>query len=170
MAAGMRLDAGSLAAFTQEFTRVCNQAIAPEMLAGRASFDCDARIGELSQATVRTLDTLGPFGRDNPRICLRLRGVRINGRPNTMGRDNSHMFFFVSDAASPMISMRVIAWRGAELIRDCPSGGPLTCWFVPLFPITARRLNANSLISQPTESGYCSGTVESSVLASAFSG
>jgi single-stranded-DNA-specific exonuclease len=124
MAAGMKLEASALSAFTEAFTQVCNDAIPPDMLAGRASFDCDARISELSQAAVRTLDTLGPFGRDNPRICLRLRGVRINGRPNTMGRDNSHLFFFVSDAASPMISMRIIAWRGAELIPRLPIGRP----------------------------------------------
>jgi len=122
MAAGMRLAAASLDAFTDAFTRECNAAIAPDMLAGRASFDCDATIAELSMAAVRTLETLGPFGRDNPRICLRLRGVRMNGRPNTMGRDNSHMSFFISDPRVPMMSMRVICWRGAALIPQVPVG------------------------------------------------
>ncbi len=124
MAAGMKLRADALDGFVDAFTAVCNREIAPEMLAGRASFDCDARVMELERGAITTLEQLGPFGRDNPRVCLRLRDVNLNGKPRLFGSDSAHLSFFVSDSASPGISLRVISWRNADLMSKVPVGRP----------------------------------------------
>lgn len=124
MAAGLKLQRDSLDAFVEAFTSVVNEAIRPDQLHGRASFDCDATIAELSGDVVRELRRLGPFGRENPPITLRMPSVRVEGRAQTMGRENLHLSMHVRDANGSR-PMRVVGWQWGRRVAEFAPGTPL---------------------------------------------
>lgn len=124
MAAGLKLQRDSLDAFVEAFTSVANEAIRPDQLHGRASFDCDATIAELSGDVVRELRRLGPFGRENPPITLRMASVRVEGRAQTMGRENLHLSMHVRDANGSR-PMRVVGWQWGRRVAEFAPGTPL---------------------------------------------
>ncbi len=111
MAAGMRLSAANLPAFTEAFTAVCNQRLSEHDLVGRVSYDAEAHPGELTVPAVTRLAQIGPFGRENPAVRLRLRGVRIAGRPTTFGSLNKHLAFFAADGDGR--ALRIVGWNWA---------------------------------------------------------
>jgi len=124
MAAGMKLEAHRLAAFTADFVACCNRGIRIEHLHGRACFDCEADFTELSREHVTSLAGLGPFGRGNPQPCLRINNVRLVGRTTCFGSDGAHLKFLISPSGAPVGSraLSVFAWRGAGLAEGVPSG------------------------------------------------
>lgn len=122
MAAGLKLKSELLPAFVEAFTRIANERLAPEMLVGRATYDTDAVIDELTLEAVRGLDLLSPFGRENPGVRLRLPGVEIYGRPTTFGKLNKHLSFNARSRQSRGRMLRVVGWNWAERIAECPPG------------------------------------------------
>ncbi len=142
MAAGMRLEEGLLDVFRESFTQQCNIGITPEGLHGRATFDCDISFGELTRENVSSLQRLGPFGRENPGVCLRLCSVRLAGKVTTFGNNSAHLKFFVTDASGVgRAAMCIFAWRGAQVAERVP------------------RDRAFDLLIKPTISDF-SGSVE----------
>lgn len=128
MAAGMQLCAEAFPAFVDTFTAYCNQQLTPRHLIGRAPYDCDVDIRELSLQTVKSLAQLGPFGRDNPSPTLRLRNVKVISRPNTFGSGNDHIRFLVTNAvasiqgAAPPPALPILAWKWARHINSIHVG------------------------------------------------
>ncbi len=132
MAAGMRLEERSLDCFRTSFTQQCNLGITPDELHGRATYDCDIIFAELTRENVSSLQKLGPFGRDNPGVCLRLCGVRLAGKVTTFGNNSAHLKFFVVDAAGQgRVAMCVFAWRGAEMAERIPRDRPFDLLIKP---------------------------------------
>lgn len=120
MAAGLKLAPDRLDAFTEAFIEVANATLASDDLHAREAFDGDATLGELTHDVVREMRRLGPFGRENPKITLRLCGVRVEGRATTMGNANAHLSMFVRDPRSPR-PMRVVGWQwGRHVGRLAP--------------------------------------------------
>lgn len=124
MAAGLKLRRDLLDTFVGDFTRIANAAIGPDQLHGRAGYDCEASIGELSIDVVRELRRLGPFGRENPPITLMLSGARIEGRPQTMGRENAHLSMHVRDTHGSR-PMRVVGWQWGRKVAQLAPGSTL---------------------------------------------
>lgn len=135
MAAGMQLHADAFPAFVESFTAYCNEQLTPRHLIGRASYDCDVDIRELTLPNVKSLAQLGPFGRDNPSPCLRLRNVKVISRPNTFGSGNDHIRFLVSQATPavqgaapphtpppPPPALPILAWKWARHINSIRVG------------------------------------------------
>lgn len=131
MAAGLKLRLDDLPAFVEDFTAHANRRIELAQLAGRASFDCDARAGELSLDCVNELARLGPFGRDNPSVTLRLKDARIAGRPRTLGQGNKHLAMFVADGDDPARVLRIIGWGWGERAAACAAGARIDALVSP---------------------------------------
>ncbi len=124
MAAGLRVANERLGDFTRAFVEHANARIAPGDLVGRLGYDCDASVAELDLATVEGLGRLGPFGRANPQVLLRLRGLRIASLPTTMGNQNAHLNIQVEAAAgapgrTPPLKLLLWKWghRASEFKR-----------------------------------------------------
>ena len=122
MAAGVKVRPENFSEFQKTFIDVANREIGEDQLLSRIEFDTDAAPGELTPAAVMDLKRMEPFGRDNPRIQVRLPGVRINGRAELMGKDLNHLSMRVGDGGR---MMRVVGWRMGVLANQIPAGATI---------------------------------------------
>lgn len=130
MAAGLRVAHDRLEAFAQAFTGIANREVSPDQLVGVAEYDCDARAGELDLATVTQLARLGPFGRENPGVRVRLGPVRVAARPETFGQMNKHLSLRVCGPESTRV-LRIVGWNWAEQIERVPAGAKIEAIVTP---------------------------------------
>ena len=126
MAAGLRLDGDRFEEFVDAFTRIANDCIAPGDLVPSASYDAEATLGELRVDVVRDLQNLAPFGRDHPPVAVRLRGLRVIGRPEAFGKRGEHLALRVREDGHPLgpagPAARIVGWRWAERTESIPPG------------------------------------------------
>ena len=120
MAIGLRVQTSRLDEFVRRFLSVAGGALAPEDLVQTSRYDCTAEAGELTPGAVRRLEKLAPFGRSNPPVCVLLRGVRVEGRPEPFGRTGDHLGVRlrgvgVSVRGSGGPVLRAIGWGWAEM-------------------------------------------------------
>ncbi len=130
MAAGLRLRSTSLDAFTRTFRGVCAASLREEDLVAVRTFDADAQLAEFSVAHVQKLQSLAPFGRDNPEPCLRVTDLRLGGGAETFGGFSRHLQLRVVPAGGGP-AVRCIAWNRAELARRIPHGCRLDALLTP---------------------------------------
>ncbi len=90
-AAGLTLPAENLEAFTAEITSHANAHIDVEQLTPGLWIDCEAGIDELEFETVNRIGALSPFGRDNPRPAVCIRGVTLAESPKQIGANGKHL-------------------------------------------------------------------------------
>lgn len=119
MAAGLRLRTDRLAAFVDRFTEHTNRHLGEDALIGRVSFDCPARVGELTLDAVADLARLGPFGRANPRVRLLLQGVVLDRPPARMGAGGRHAQLWLGDGPA---RLRAVAWGQGDLADQLRGG------------------------------------------------
>ena len=115
MAAGLRLDADRLDAFTDALIDYTNARLTPEDLVRPLSYDTTAELGELTPQAVAQLAELEPFGAGNPPVRVRLAGCRQSAAPLAFGKAGNHLSVHIADERT---SLRVIGWRWAERIAD----------------------------------------------------
>jgi single-stranded-DNA-specific exonuclease len=134
MAAGLRVANDRLDDFTDAFIQHANARITPDDLVGRLVYDCDASAQELDLPTIEGLGRLGPFGRANPQVLLRLTGLRIANLPSTFGNSNAHLGFQVVDAAGPsrMPPMRIVLWKWGHRVSEFQRGMTLEALGTPV--------------------------------------
>ncbi|GJM18850.1 MAG: single-stranded-DNA-specific exonuclease RecJ [Phycisphaeraceae bacterium] len=130
MAAGLAADRGNLDAFTEAFTERANDAIAPEDLVGRVSYDCDAELGELSLRSVEALEGLAPFGQGNPSVRLRVR-ARVTAPGEPFGKMGAHLSLRLRDCSGTGPILRAIGWRWAEHASRVVAGTDIEAIVVP---------------------------------------
>lgn len=122
MAAGLSLTPDALDRFTEEFLALAAQQITDDMLVPSLRIDAEARIEELDLTAARALANLGPFGRANPDPVIALRGVRLLGRPEPLGKDGKHLRLRVGDARHALI---IKAWNYAEHADSLHAGATI---------------------------------------------
>lgn len=128
MAAGVRVATERVPAFVEAFVAEANRLLKPADLVPTLRYDTDATLEELSEGTVGELAKLGPFGRSNPEVRVRLTGLRVAGRPKVMGSSGAHVSLAVKQAGR---MMRVVGWDWAERLRDLPHGAGIDAVVVP---------------------------------------
>jgi single-stranded-DNA-specific exonuclease len=124
MAAGLKIKPERLDAFAEAFTEHANARLGAEDLVRTVGYDCDARLEDLEQGVVEQLNQLAPFGRDNPPIHVRLKGVRLNGTPRTMGQKARHLSLELVGGGSGR-GIRAVAWGWGEHLERIPSGAEI---------------------------------------------
>ena len=119
MAAGLRLDAASLGAFTDAMIGVANDRLSSDDLTAMVTIDCETTLAELTPAAVGSLKALGPFGRGSPTPRALLRGLRVLRTPETMGAHGKHLKIAVEQGGA---QARMVAWSWGERRSMIPAG------------------------------------------------
>ena len=121
MAAGLKIKPERVDAFAETFTEHVNTHLEPDDLVRTVKYDCEAALEDFERGQVERLEGLAPFGRDNPRVQVRLKGVRLNGTPRTMGQKARHLSMELIDAGGGR-GIRAVAWGWGEHLERIPSG------------------------------------------------
>lgn len=130
MAAGLKLDASRLDAFTESFIATANDGLTEDQLIPSISVDCDATLDELTPEAVRELDRLAPFGPGNPRPRIRLVDVVLTAKPEPFGSDASHLALMMKSPNAAR-TIRVVAWKWAERRDVLAAGIPVEAVIFP---------------------------------------
>jgi len=141
MAAGVRVDHARLDRFADAFIDVANEEIAEEDLVALSEYDVEARIHDLGLAHVEQLNRLAPFGRCNPSPIVRLRGLRVETRPETFGKYNKHLSMRASHVGSISPQLRLVGWNWADQIEKVSRGAKIEALVKPRISIFAGSAN-----------------------------
>ncbi len=97
MAAGLRVAADRVEAFTEALTAHAAAAITPEMLRPVLPVDAEITLGELSLPIARQIEQMAPFGAGNPPVILALRDATLHAAPRRMGRRGDTLGLLLSE-------------------------------------------------------------------------
>ena len=127
-AAGLRVDGSKLDAFREKFLAYVAEHHAPTESDYELAVDAEVRLADVTAAAIRELETLGPFGQQNPRPAFVATNVELAGPPRTMGEGNRHLSLLVRQhAGSPL---RAVAFGRSEWAEPIAGAGPLSLHFV----------------------------------------
>ncbi len=122
MAAGLSLDDSDYEQFVESMLRYANTHLAPEDLVHSLKIDAHARIEELNEQTLTTIEQLAPFGAGNSRVRILILGAKLNGRPEPFGKTGAHLSLRIGDAQGGGQVIRVIGWSWWQRARDIAPG------------------------------------------------
>lgn len=111
MAAGLKVRVDRLDQFTQAFLAYTNDRLGPADLVHRTTVDAECEIAELDMAAAEALGSLSPFGRDNPRPLVLLRGASMLTTPRPLGKTGKHIVFDVKQG-SRVLRVKGWSWIG----------------------------------------------------------
>jgi single-stranded-DNA-specific exonuclease len=125
-AAGLRLEAGQLEAFTRALVDHANASIDVDQLTAPLRIDCDAALAELDLETVGRVAALAPFGRANRRPAVRLQSLTLAEPPRPLGAEGKHLALRLRDAdRADRRGLRTVWWNAGELADRLAPGLPL---------------------------------------------
>jgi len=128
MAAGLRVAAHGLDDFTRRLVAHANDAISPDDLVARLTFDCDASLAECTPGAAHDLDRLGPFGRDNPRPRLRVLDAQLAEPARRMGASGAHLCLQLKQHGR---IVRCVAWKKGDVADRLPRGARVHALLTP---------------------------------------
>ncbi len=119
MAAGMHLKVTDVEAFRGALIQAVNQKLSPHDLVPvlKLSEECDG--SDINVQTLRQIDRLAPFGRDNPSPVLCLRGAMLIAEPKLMGTGGAHLALTIKHNGR---TMRAVGFRMGELAGKLARG------------------------------------------------
>ncbi len=91
MAAGLRIEADRVGAFTEAFIEHANDRLTAADLLPRLRLDAEIMLQELTLPTVDMILALGPFGPGNPRPRFATDWVELADEPRCVGRQQDHL-------------------------------------------------------------------------------
>ena len=117
MAAGLSLASDRAEDFAAAFIAHANEHLRDEDLLPALRCDTAAELGELTPASVRTLEALAPFWRENPRAQLAIRGVRLADDPKPFGQHGRHAGLTLACARTGA-TVRCVGWNWSRPLRE----------------------------------------------------
>lgn len=97
MAAGVRLRADQVPAFTEAFLAEAARRLTPADLRPHLHLDDQVTLAELTPEVVDALQRLAPFGEGNPRPRLATAAVQLVDAPRAVGQGGAHLQFTVRE-------------------------------------------------------------------------
>ena len=91
MAAGLRIDAARVDAFTEAFVAHANQTLTGEDLIPKLRLDAEVTLDALTIPTTEAIVGLGPFGLGNPKPTLSTAWVELAAEPRCVGSNGEHL-------------------------------------------------------------------------------
>jgi single-stranded-DNA-specific exonuclease len=119
MAAGLKIQTPRLAEFREAFCAHAMAVTSPEMMMPELKLECLAELNVLTEALVKDLKRLGPFGHANRKPLLCCRGLTIAGPPRRVGKTGDHLQLFVKQGQA---SMKCIAFNFGGMIDQLRTG------------------------------------------------
>jgi len=114
MAAGLTVRADRLAAFAEEFARVCRDSLSPEQLRPRLLIDAVVGLEDVTENLVEELALLEPTGFGNPAPLLQVGGSIVEWR--CVGKQGAHLKFTLRDVN--LLERDAIAFGFGELTQE----------------------------------------------------
>lgn len=91
MAAGCRIRAADIPAFTEAFVDLANKRLTHNDLIPKVRIDAEVDLSELALPTAEAIIGLGPFGTGNPRPKLATTWIELADEPRRVGRSQEHL-------------------------------------------------------------------------------
>ena len=91
MAAGLKIEADNVDAFTEAFVRYANNTLNGSALRPKLRIDAEVLLRELDDRTVTAIQNLGPFGMGNARPLLATDWLELADEPRCVGRNGDHL-------------------------------------------------------------------------------
>lgn len=115
MAAGLKVRADRLADFTRAFVSYVNDRLSPSDLVRRTIVDAECVIADLDLAAAEAFGSLAPFGRDNNRPLVLVRGAAVATAPRLLGSTGKHIAF---DVKHGVRTLKVKGWSWAVPLAE----------------------------------------------------
>ena len=112
MAAGLVIDVNKIESFAQAFENYAVENWNADEFVSKLEIDAVCKLSDLSVPVVKSLVTLGPFGRGNPAPVFVARGVRLTASPRKVGQDGDHLQLAICDSSA---NARCIGFNMAHL-------------------------------------------------------
>ncbi len=119
MAAGMHLSAMNIDALRQALVQYVNGQLAADDLTPVVEIEAFCSASELDAATAEQIERLAPFGRENPKPVLGLRGLRVCQPPKLMGQSGKHLSLVLTDGFN---TLRAVGFGMGELAEQFAVG------------------------------------------------
>jgi single-stranded-DNA-specific exonuclease len=110
-AAGLRIKAECVAAFTEAFVRYAGNCLSGTACRPKLKIDATARLMELDDPTVAAILGLGPFGEGNPQPLLASEWLDLVEEPRCVGKSGEHVQLVLRDGD---VTRKAIAFGAAD--------------------------------------------------------
>jgi single-stranded-DNA-specific exonuclease len=154
MAAGLKLETARLDDFRRAFCEVAAMSVTDEMMKPMLRVECAAELSQISEALVKDLARVGPFGHGNRKPLLCVEGAFVAGAPRRVGKTGDHLQLVVKQKGQ---AMRCIAFGAGELIDRLSSGKEIRLAVEPGINEFNGRTNVELVVKdlQLTEESAC---------------
>ncbi len=129
-AAGLKIEAGQVAAFREEFcdfVRRTHEVTSQDL---ELAIDAEVRLADLTHQAITMLDTLGPFGRENPRPVFATSRCELAEPPRKIGEGERHLMLRLRHYKTVM---KAICFGAADWADEMVAvGGPISVCFAPM--------------------------------------
>jgi single-stranded-DNA-specific exonuclease len=122
MAAGLKMKSANLVHFRQAFCAHASQMLTPEQLQPEITLEATAELGQLTQALVKDLHRLGPFGQGNRKPLICVKNVTLASPPRRVGKAGNHLQMLVRQGSA---TMQCIVFNAADGMEKLPRGTAL---------------------------------------------
>ena len=129
MAAGVRIAADAVDAFTRAFIAQANQRLTPNDLVPKLALDAEVALTDLTADLVDQIERMAPFGLGNARPRLASSTVELVNRPRTVGQTGQHLQFAVRDHSTVR---RAIAFRQGSQLAELSEQRAIRVAFEPI--------------------------------------
>lgn len=119
MAAGLTLADSSVEAFRAAMIDYAAEHLSVEELTPVLAVDAAVELAALSPNVVSQIKKMEPFGRDNRKPRILIRGAKLHQPARTMGQKARHLSMILNQNGA---SMRAIAWSMGDLAARLPAG------------------------------------------------
>lgn len=112
MAAGLRIERDRLEEFRESFEAAVKKRLRPADFVPSIEIDGQLQLATLTEAAVRELQLLAPFGQGNPQPLFAAANCRSVGTPRRIGAGGRHLAIQLTQAGT---SLRGICWQAGEM-------------------------------------------------------
>ena len=118
MAAGLKIKAEAIPAFTEAFVACANNTLSGAALVPRLWIDGVVALRALEESAVRAIRDLGPFGPGNPVPLLATEWVSLADEPRCVGRGGGHLQVAFSQEGTILRGIAFGAAEKAEQLKE----------------------------------------------------
>ena len=128
MAAGLKIRPENFGDFRRCFCAYAMQHLEPEQLIPELKLDAEAELRQVTEALVKDLKRLGPFGHGNRKPVFCSKGLEIAAPPRRVGKAGDHLQLYVRQGST---AMRAIAFGAGDLFEKLKPGVTVDLAFEP---------------------------------------
>ena len=128
MAAGLRMDQAKVDDFRRDLIAFVNSKLSPQDLTPILEIDADCELPQVTLDMIEQLQTLAPFGRDNPSPMLCVRNVQLAECARRMGNEGAHLRLNLRHERT---LLQAVGWRLGSLAEQLPAGIRVDVVFEP---------------------------------------